>query len=155
MYIGYLETPIGVMIITANENSVLTMDYIEEEMPDNDNSNSVIDHCKDQVRAYFAGDLEAFDIPYELVGTKFQKRVWEYLLTIPYDHVTTYKEVAIGIGNEKAIRAVANAIGANKHVIFVPCHRVIGSNGSLTGFRCGLDRKKYLLELEKSTNANA
>jgi len=102
-----------------------------------------------QLRAYFAGDLREFDIPLLMEGTEFQKRVWESLQAIPYGETISYGELAKRIGDPKAVRAVGAANGQNPIPIIVPCHRVIGSNGSLTGFGGGLENKKKLLELER------
>jgi methylated-DNA-[protein]-cysteine S-methyltransferase len=101
-----------------------------------------------QLRAYFAGDLRVFDLPLDLQGTDFQKRVWRQLLTIPYGETRSYSEVAAAIGAARAVRAVGAANGANPVAIVVPCHRVIGMNGKLTGYGGGLPLKKRLLALE-------
>jgi methylated-DNA-[protein]-cysteine S-methyltransferase len=101
-----------------------------------------------QLRAYFAGELKEFDVPLVLEGTEFQVRVWRALRSIPYGETISYFELAKRIGNEKAVRAVGLANGSNPIPIIVPCHRVIGSKGSLTGFGGGLPNKKKLLALE-------
>lgn len=101
-----------------------------------------------QLDEYFAGTRKSFDIPLHPVGTAFQQRVWEALLEIPYGETRTYKDIAIRVGNLKGIRAVAQAIGANGISIFIPCHRVIGSDHSLTGFAGGLGAKRILLGTE-------
>src|SRR5699024_10469520 len=93
--------------------------------------------------------LTTFTVPLTLVGTDFQKEVWQALQTIPYGKTRSYKEQSQQIGNEKAIRAVAGANGQNKISVIIPCHRIIGSDGSLTGYGGGLWRKRYLLELEQ------
>lgn len=103
-----------------------------------------------QLSAYFAGDLTEFDVDLEMVGTDFQRRVWQALLTIPYGQTRSYGEIAAQIGSPGASRAVGLANGHNPVGIIVPCHRVIGANGSLTGYGGGLHRKKALLDLEKS-----
>jgi methylated-DNA-[protein]-cysteine S-methyltransferase len=103
----------------------------------------------DQVGAYFAGELTEFDVELDLRGTEFQQRVWKALLTIPYGETRSYGEIAEQIGAPGAARAVGLANGRNPVAIVVPCHRVIGANGSLTGFGGGLGRKRTLLELEK------
>lgn len=97
---------------------------------------------------YFAGKRQSFDIPLCFIGTPFQNTVWEELLKISYGQITTYTAVAQGIGRPDSVRAVANAIGANPLSIFVPCHRVIGADGSLTGYAGGLEAKRLLLGLE-------
>jgi methylated-DNA-[protein]-cysteine S-methyltransferase len=102
-----------------------------------------------QLRAYFRGELKKFDLPLEMEGTKFQLSVWSELQKIPYGETASYREVAKRIGNEKSVRAVGLANGQNPIPIIVPCHRVIGSDGSLTGFGGGMENKRKLLELEK------
>jgi methylated-DNA-[protein]-cysteine S-methyltransferase len=101
-----------------------------------------------QLQAYFRGELKEFDLPLEMEGTEFQLRVWNALRTIPYGETVTYAQLAERIGNPKAVRAVGLANGSNPIPIIIPCHRVIGSDGSLTGFGGGLSTKKMLLELE-------
>lgn len=103
----------------------------------------------EQIAAYFEGRLKDFDVPLDLVGTPFQQQVWQALLKIPYGHTRSYGEQAHSIGRPTAVRAVAAANGANKVSIVVPCHRVIGSNGTLTGYGGGLPRKQWLLALER------
>lgn len=111
-------------------------------------SSPIIELAFSRLDEYFAGRRREFDVPQLLVGTDFQKKVWKELLSIPFGNVVTYGEHAMRIGMPKAVRAVANANGANPISIFVPCHRVIGSDRSLTGYGGGLDVKKYLLDLE-------
>lgn len=108
-----------------------------------------------QIGEYFAGERREFDVPLHLVGTPFQKSVWEGLLQIPYGETRSYKQQSIFLGNEKAIRAVAGANGENGIAIIVPCHRVIGEDGSLTGYGGGLPKKKWLLELERKHSGKA
>ena len=103
-----------------------------------------------QLDEYFNGKRQSFDIPLLLAGTPFQKLIWHHLLSIPYGTTISYAQLAQQAGNPKAIRAVANANNANALSIFIPCHRVIGSNHSLTGYAGGLSAKKLLLELETS-----
>jgi methylated-DNA-[protein]-cysteine S-methyltransferase len=105
---------------------------------------------KAQLRAYFKGKLKQFDLALAPVGTPFQLKVWKALLAIPYGELVSYKNVAEVIGNPKAVRAVGGAVGKNPIPIIVPCHRCIGSDGSLTGFGGGLDTKKLLIDLEQS-----
>lgn len=111
-------------------------------------TSEVIDKAVCQLDEFFAGKRKAFDIPLLFVGTDFQKKVWAELLKIPYGETISYGEMARRIGMPKSVRALANANGANAISIFAPCHRVIGSDGSLTGYGGGLDAKKLLLELE-------
>ncbi len=109
----------------------------------------VLEQTKKELEQYFKKQRIQFDVPLLMLGTEFQKSVWKALQQIPYAETFTYKKQAKMLGNEKAIRAVANANGANPISIIVPCHRVIGTNGSLTGFGGGLGLKQKLLELEK------
>ena len=121
----------------------LNAEYIEE-------SSVVIEETIKQLQEYFASERKAFDIPLFTVGTEFQKSVWEGLLKIPYGATASYLELSKNIGNEKAVRAVASANGANAIGIIIPCHRIIGSNGDLVGYAGGLPAKKKLLELENN-----
>ena len=113
-------------------------------------SSAVIEQTVNQLDDYFAGHLTTFNIPLQPVGTDFQRRVWKALLDIPYGQTRSYMEIAKSIGNPQGVRAVAQAIGANGIGIIIPCHRVIGSNHSLTGFAGGLDKKQLLLQLERT-----
>lgn len=110
---------------------------------------SVLNKTEKELAEYFAGSRQSFDIPLLLVGTDFQKSVWQALKEIPYGEVVTYMDVSHFIGNPQAIRAVSQAIGSNPLSLLIPCHRVVGSNGSLTGYAGGIDAKRWLLELEK------
>ncbi len=110
----------------------------------------VTDAAAAQLQAYFAGELTAFDVPLRMVGTGFQQQVWNALLEVPYGTTSTYAGLAQRVGQPTAVRAVASANGANALSIIVPCHRIIGSNGELTGYAGGLPAKKKLLELEQA-----
>lgn len=119
----------------------LNADFIET-------SSEVIDLTRLQLGEYFRQERTTFELPLLFVGTAFQKRVWDELLRIPYGTTVSYGTMAQGMGMPKAVRAVANANGANPISIIAPCHRVIGSNGTLTGYGGGLEAKRFLLELE-------
>lgn len=112
---------------------------------------AIIAKAERQLDEYFAGKRTTFDIPLLFAGTAFQKRVWDALLEIPYGETVSYVGLAGLLGKPEAVRATANAIGANAISIFVPCHRIIGSDGTLTGYAGGLDAKKHLLQLEQHT----
>ena len=122
----------------------LNAEYIEE-------SSEIIEETKSQLNQYFEAKRTEFDIPLLFVGSDFQKTVWNALLKIPYGKTDTYLGLSRKIGNEKAIRAVAAANGANAIAIMVPCHRVIGSNGKLVGYAGGLTAKKKLLNIENAS----
>lgn len=113
-------------------------------------TSAVIDNAILQLEEYFNGKRQEFDIPLLFVGTDFQKKVWNRLLSIPFGKTISYGEMARQIGKPKAVRAVANANGANSMSIFAPCHRVIGSDHTLTGYGGGLAVKEYLLKLENA-----
>ena len=120
---------------------ILNANYVE-------GSSDVIEKAKYQLDEYFLNKRREFDIPLLFAGTDFQKKVWNELLNIPYGATVSYGELAGRIGKPNAVRAVANANAVNAISIIAPCHRVIGSNGSLTGYGGGLERKRFLLELE-------
>lgn len=103
----------------------------------------------DQLAEYFRGERRSFDVPLDLKGTAFQRRVWEALLRIPYAERVSYLQIAVELGDPNAVRAVGAANGWNPVSIIVPCHRVVASNGALTGYAGGIERKKFLLELEQ------
>ena len=111
-------------------------------------SSTVIDIAKRQLDEFFGGNRREFGVPLLLAGTAFQKRVWSELLGIPYGHTVSYGEIARRLNAPESVRAVANAVGANAISIFIPCHRIIGSDGSLTGYAGGLQAKRKLLDLE-------
>ena len=114
-----------------------------------DSDSKILDEVKSQLVQYFSGARRTFDVPVRLLGTPFQVQVWEALASIPFGSTTSYGTLANQIGKSSAVRAVGAAIGHNPISIIIPCHRVIGGNGSLTGYAGGLERKRALLELEK------
>jgi methylated-DNA-[protein]-cysteine S-methyltransferase len=130
----------------------------QEHMPDSsewttEDAHPTLAAAAQQLHDYFSGQHKSFDLPLQPAwGTPFQRAVWQALQRIPYGHTSTYGDIARAIGNPKAVRAVGAAIGQNPHTIVVPCHRVVGANGSLTGFAGGLERKKHLL-LHEATHA--
>ena len=118
------------------------------------NSCPVLEECRDQLDRYFKGELMTFKIPLNFEGTNFQQKVWAELLKIPFGETITYMELAVRLGDAKAIRAVGTANGRNPIAIIIPCHRVIGVGNKLTGYAGGIWRKKWLLELEMKFNPN-
>ncbi len=115
-----------------------------------DGTSSVLETAAAQLNEYFCSTRKTFSVPLLFAGTDFQKKVWQELLAIPFGNTMSYRELAVKIGSSETVRAVANANGANALSIFVPCHRVIGSDNSLTGYAGGIDAKKLLLNLEKA-----
>ena len=150
-YYTYMESPIGPLLLAGNEDGLWkigfpnrqesTSDWREDAQPFRETAR--------QLAAYFAGELREFDLPVKMEGTPFQLSVWRALRDIPYGETISYGELARRIGNPKGSRAVGLANGANPIPIVVPCHRVIGSNGKLTGFGGGLPTKERLLALER------
>lgn len=149
MYKYYYETPIGRICIEEDNGFITKIDTTSEENYIEEKETKLIKKTYDQLIEYFNGKRKTFNIPLKLNGTEFQKKVWEELLKIPYGETCTYKDIAISVGNEKACRAVGGANNKNSIIIVVPCHRVIGKNGDLVGYACGLDVKSKLLEIEK------
>lgn len=149
-YVSYLKSPIGQLKITAEEefiNSILFV-FSDTEMEE-ENVNNVLTQCKTELSEYFAGKRKEFGVPFRQAGTEFQQKVWDELIKINYGKTVSYNYIAKAIHNQKSIRAVGTTNGKNQISIIVPCHRVIGSDGSLTGYAGGLWRKKWLLNHEK------
>ena len=144
---GYYESPIGTVEIGGNDTAVTTL-YFVENRRDAVVSTAVIDDAVEQLNAYFTAGRTTFDLPLALHGTDFQRQVWEQLVTVSFGQTVAYQFIADAIGKPQAVRAVGAANGQNPISIIVPCHRVIGSNGQLTGYGGGLWRKEWLLRHE-------
>ncbi|MGH1439172.1 MAG: methylated-DNA--[protein]-cysteine S-methyltransferase [Cellvibrionaceae bacterium] len=146
-YLDYLKTPIGIVEIRASEQGVTHLIFVEEKSAKVSMS-SIIQQCKKELREYFDGHRTKFTVPLDADGTEFQQSVWACLLRIPFGQSASYSDLAKQMKNPKAVRAVGAANGRNPISIIVPCHRVIGHDGSLTGYAWGLERKQWLLEHE-------
>lgn len=150
-----VDSPIGPLLLAGRDDGVLTNLAMDGQAhPPNGadawkRDDHAFDDVADQLDAYFAGELTTFDVVLEPDGTEFQQKVWARLRAIPYGEVRSYGQLAAEIGQPKASRAVGLANGRNPIAIIVPCHRVIGANGALTGFGGGLHRKQALLDLER------
>jgi len=145
----YVDTPIGSILIAGDGNAIIETYFAgAQPKPDWIRDDDGLREAADQLCAYFAGERQSFDLPLAPRGTDFQLSIWNALQRIPYGQTTTYSTIAQRIGRPAAIRAVGAANGANPIPIIIPCHRVIGANGSLTGFGGGLDVKRQLLALE-------
>lgn len=145
-------SPIGILEITGSKEGVISIMFSDRTTPNFELNRELpksLRDCYVELEEYFKGKRKNFTFPILMEGTNFQKTVWTALSTIHYAEVKSYKDIAQLIGNEKAIRAVGNANGKNKLSIVIPCHRVIGTNGKLTGYAGGLWRKEWLLEHEK------
>lgn len=160
-----IPTPLGEMIAVATDHALAMLEFIDVEKkghqleafaaainePIQPATNAVIDRVEEELRRYFAGEVKEFSVPLQLYGTPFQQSVWNELQKISYGETWSYATLARRLGDIKTIRAAARANGENRIAIIIPCHRVIGSDGSLTGYAGGLWRKKELLELEGAT----
>jgi methylated-DNA-[protein]-cysteine S-methyltransferase len=144
-------SPVGDILLRAGEDGRLTALYLrhDETAP---TTGGPFDAVREQLDAYFAGELEAFDLPLAAHGTDFQKRVWDQLTRIPFGETISYSKLARRLDDPKLVRAVGLANGRNPISIIIPCHRVIGADGSLVGYGGGLERKKWLLDHEAVTS---
>lgn len=163
IYIQYYGSPCGKLVLGAVGDALLLCDWYGKPCAERNKqrlerllnakfvikSSPVLEQAKAELDGYFSGACKTFDILLHLVGTDFQKQVWHVLLEIPYGETRSYKDIALMINHPKGVRAVAQAIGANGISIFIPCHRVIGANRSLTGFAGGIEAKRWLLNKEQ------
>ena len=145
--IAYYDSPVGLLEIQNTEGGIRSVNFVLEKKFQEEHTtyNQLVIKQLDE---YFKGERKSFEMPFDLEGTDFQKRVWHELLKIPFGKTKSYMDIAKALGDVKAIRAVGTANGSNKIAIIIPCHRVIGSDGSLTGYAGGLERKKWLLDFE-------
>ncbi len=163
----YYKTKIGELILGSFDKKLCLLDFRYRKMRttvDNrirnglnaefiEQDDKILEKTREQIDEYLNGGRNKFDIPLLMVGTDFQKNVWNALMKVPYGATSTYLQLAKDINNEKAVRAVASANGANSIGLIIPCHRIIGSDGELVGYGGGLAVKKRLLKLEKNNNA--
>ncbi|RSN64809.1 methylated-DNA--[protein]-cysteine S-methyltransferase [Actinomadura sp. WAC 06369] len=159
-----LESAVGPLTAVVTDGALSGL-YMQDQrhrpaqdtfgLPADDPDEKPFAQVAEQLDAYFAGDLTEFDVPLALNGTPFQRRVWDALRHIPYGETVTYGELALDIGSPTASRAVGLANGKNPISVIVPCHRVVGSNGDLTGYGGGIERKRYLLEFERTVRHGA
>ncbi|MCW8936269.1 MAG: methylated-DNA--[protein]-cysteine S-methyltransferase [Gammaproteobacteria bacterium] len=162
--IQYFKTAYGELILGSHDNHLIMADWRYRKMRDRidkriqsylsasyiEKADEILDITRQQLNDYFNNQRSSFDVPLKLIGTEFQKKVWNNLIKISYGKTTSYLELATNISKPQAVRAVANANGANAMSIIIPCHRVIGSNGALGGYAGGLPTKRKLLDLEQS-----
>jgi methylated-DNA-[protein]-cysteine S-methyltransferase len=152
-FITYQSTPIGLLQIIGSDTAIGSVLFVEEE-----SASTFVDHplairaCV-ELREYFDKQRTEFTLPLEPAGTAFQQVVWRELMRIPFGSKRSYNDIAIAVGDPKTVRAVGNANGRNPIAIVIPCHRVVGTNGALTGYAGGLWRKQWLLEHESSERA--
>lgn len=154
-----MDSPVGLLTLAGRDGKLMHLRMVDQTYEPSrqrwEVDENAFPEAVEQLSEYFAGDRTEFDLELDMMGTQFQRRVWEALQAIPYGQTCSYGEIARQIGSPSAFRAVGLANGHNPIGIIVPCHRVIGANGSLTGYGGGLDRKRALLELEKSRTTPA
>lgn len=156
LFTSILQTPIGNIEINANENAIISILFVDDDIHQTTQSrpmnkqveNEISLKAKQQLTEYFNAERNDFNLPLQINSTEFQQKVWQLLQTIPFGKTISYLQLAIDLGDEKCIRAAASANGKNPFSIVIPCHRVIGKDGSLTGYAGGLWRKQWLLEHE-------
>lgn len=153
------QSPIGFLTICEQDNQ-LTRLYLDNQdrgilqSRNFEYHSDFLHEVYHQLNEYFAGKRKIFDLPVDSKGTAFQKAVWRELQKIPYGETRSYEDIAVAIGNKKAVRAIGQANGRNPIMILVPCHRVIRKNGDISGFACGVEAKRYLLNLERENSIN-
>ncbi len=152
LYKSIVTTPHGFLSVFATENAVKAIDFSDTHPLSHENKISKL--AAKQLSEYIAHERQCFDLPLDPDGTDFQKNVWQALLSIPFGATASYLDIAIAVGNKKACRAVGAANGKNPIPIVIPCHRIIGTNGKLTGYAGGLTRKTYLLALEAEASSS-
>lgn len=152
-YYGYYDSPLGILEVITSEEAVISAIFIKaekqsQEINEKQEEAEILREAIKQFDEYFKGIRKEFNLKLEIEGTEFQKAAWEALMKIPYGETRSYKEQAVSMGREKAVRAVGNANGKNLISIIIPCHRVIGADKSLTGYTGGIDKKQWLLDHE-------
>lgn len=144
------QTAIGSLTFCEEEGKITVISSQYQPETGEEKETETIQRAYAQIKEYLDGNRKTFDLPLAPKGTKFQKQVWQALSDIPYGQTRTYKEIAVAVGNPKAVRAVGMANNRNPLIVVVPCHRVIGSDGKMIGYAAGVDKKEFLLRLEGS-----
>lgn len=163
LFLSWLESPLGALVAGATEEGICFLEFSDRRKLDTrlstlrklfrvpvvPGTNRHLDQLRSELAGYFDGERRSFSVPLTSPGTPFQRRVWEQLLAIPYGEIRSYEDLAVVLGQPKAVRAVGHANGLNRIAIVIPCHRVIGKDGGLGGYGGGLRRKQDLLDLEQ------
>lgn len=150
LHITYYSSPIGIIEITGNEDGIATLYFVDAKKEDSTIIPPELKECAYQLDEYFKGIRKEFGVKLNPQGSEFQKKVWNELQAVPFGKTASYLQISKQLGDSNATRAVGNANGSNPISIIVPCHRIIGSNGKLTGYSGGLWRKEWLLNHEKT-----
>jgi methylated-DNA-[protein]-cysteine S-methyltransferase len=148
-----LPSPVGIIEIAGDAESIHSILFTDRSEPEHllaAETPEPLKQCARQLKEYFKGERTEFDLPLHSIGTSFQQQVWQALMEVEYAKTASYKDIAVSIGRDKAVRAVGSANSKNKLTIVVPCHRIIGSNGTLTGYAGTLERKEWLLAHEQA-----
>jgi methylated-DNA-[protein]-cysteine S-methyltransferase len=154
MQIARFHSPVGPLDLIASDRGLMSIRVHTSQRrlpPVSYSPDALLQRCLTQLEEYFAGLRRSFDLPLELQGTPFQRTVWDFLQQIPYGELRSYQSIAEAIGKPRAVRAVGAAVGSNPIPIVVPCHRVVGKDGALTGYSGGLAMKSRLIELERTS----
>lgn len=151
MYKSYYKSPIGFVEIVSDEDSIVELSFVEEaDQDDLAAAPQILKSALQQIDEYFKGKRNVFELKLNAKGTEFQQKVWQSLVEVPYGETACYGDIAAAVGNAKASRAVGGANNKNKIAIIIPCHRIVGADGSMTGYAGGLWRKEWLLQHEKA-----
>lgn len=151
--VAYYESPIGLIMIEAKDEKIIRVSFVEAATL-SEKCSPMLEKAKKQMGEYFEGKRKAFDLPMAFEGTEFEKKVFKALTEVDYGNVASYKDIAIKVGHNKAYRAIGGTNHKNKLAIIVPCHRIIGSNGKMTGYASGIWRKTWLLDHEQKNSTD-
>ena len=151
---AYYSSPIGLIELTANDKGLSTLNFVDEKKLEEKLDDSILKITLKQLDEYFNSGRKEFQIPLDPTGTNFQIKVWRELAKIPFGKTISYLDLSLALGDEKLTRAVGSANGKNPIAIFIPCHRVIGNDGKLTGYSGGLEKKEFLLKHEGAIKAS-
>lgn len=149
LYRLVFKSPIGNILIEGTNKVISSINFYDKKDEIRQSPTPLLKICANQLQEYFTGKRKKFSLPVQQTGTDFQQRVWSELIEIPFGHLDSYEEIAIKIKDKKLVRAIGNAVGRNNISIIVPCHRVIGKGGDMTGYGGGLWRKQWLIEHEQ------
>jgi methylated-DNA-[protein]-cysteine S-methyltransferase len=155
LFCTHFQSPIGILQIFADDSSIKEIKFHDAGTIESSERSDILDLCISELKDYFGGSLINFSVPIDPLGTEFMKKVWQHVLSVPFGETSSYGEIAKKCGDIKRSRAVGLANGSNPIPIIIPCHRIIGQNGKLTGYGGGLWRKEWLLRHEARFSGNA